>query len=344
MANMNIRTPRFYVDDISYRLSRGVAQDGNFDVMATGSGFMGTFVTGSEPELFDMNPLNLVTFDTSADTDGHVGVIIDKGDTSKKYSFLAILNHNMVSAGASFRLASSDTESHINVVDHNASAREIQGTKIVNADTITGSDPYLVTPATNGSTIITFSENDDQFFGLQFEGSDGTFTSTDLSIGCIMIGQFYDMPVSPDLAVTRSITFDGVKINESLGGQKYSNITNFGRLASSTSKSPFSISSFPQNIYGGRISYDMSFSHLASTDVMPDEYTSNQLADDAVVEDVWNMTNGNGLPFIFSIDNSSAGDGAESEHIFARFNQNSLSMRQVAFDTFSVNMKIIEEF
>ena len=250
----------------------------------------------------------------------------------------------MVSAGASFRLASSANENRINVIDHDSSATEIQGTEIVNADTITGSDPFLVTPATNGSTIITFTENSEQFFGLQFEGSDGNFTSTDLSIGCILIGQFYDMPVAPDLKYTREIIFDSTKINESLGGQKYSNTTNFGRLASSTSKSPFSISSFPQNIYGGRISYNLNFSFLSSTDVMPNEYTSNQLSDDAVVEDVWNMTNGNGLPFIFSCDNTSSGDGAESEHIFARFDQNSLKMNQVALDTFNVKLKITEEF
>lgn len=344
MANMNIRTPRFYIDDISYQLSRGVAQNGNFDVMATGSGFMGDFVTGSEPELFDMNPLNLVTFDTSADTDGHVMITIDKGDTSKKYNFIAILNHNLVSAGGAFRVASDDDESRINVVDHDASARELQGVEIVNADTIGSSDPYLVTPATNGSTIITFGENDDKFWSIQFEGADGNFTSTDLSIGCVMIGQYYDMPVSPDLSVKRSITFDGVKVQESLGGQKYSNTTNHGRLASSTSKSPFSISSFPQNIYGGRLGYDMSFSYLASTDVMPNEYTSIQLDDDAVVEDVFNMVNGNALPFIFSIDNTSIENGAESEHIFARLDQNKIEMKQVALDTFNVSLKITEEF
>jgi len=344
MANQNIRKPRFYVDDISYQLSRGVAQNGNFDVMPTGSGFMGTFVTGSEIELFDMNPLNLVTFDTSADTDGHVMVTIDKGDTAKKYSFIAILNHNLASAGGAFRVASHDTESNINVIDHNASAREIQGTEIINADTIGSSDPYLVTPATNGSTIITFGENDDQFYSIQFEGADGTFTSTDLSIGCIMIGEFYDMPHAPEVAVKKSITFDQVSVQQSIGGQKFSNMTSFGRTASSTSKSPFGISSFAQNIYGGRISYDMNFNYLASTDLFPNEYTSIQTADDAVIEDVWNKTNGNHIPFIFSVDNASAGDGAESEHIFARFDQNSLEMQQVALDTFNINLKIVEEF
>ena len=96
MANMNIRTPRFYTDQISYLLSRGVAQDGNFDVTATHAGntFMGTFTTGSEPELFDMRPLNKCTFDTSADTDGHVLITIDTQSATFKKSYIAILNHN----------------------------------------------------------------------------------------------------------------------------------------------------------------------------------------------------------------------------------------------------------
>ena len=35
MANMNVQTPRFYIDYIGYLLSRGVAQNTNFDVTAT---------------------------------------------------------------------------------------------------------------------------------------------------------------------------------------------------------------------------------------------------------------------------------------------------------------------
>jgi len=50
------------------------------------------------------------------------------------------------------------------------------------------------------------------------------------------------------------------------------------------------------------------------------------------------------LPFIFSCDKDSEGDNAESEHIFARFGQNSLDMQQVALDTFNISMRIEEEF
>ena len=152
------------------------------------------------------------------------------------------------------------------------------------------------------------------------------------------------MPHAPDLSVKRSIKFDKVKMQESVGGKRYSNKASHGRHSSTTSKSPFSIATQNYTTYGGRMSYDLNFSYLNSTDVMPNEYKSMQFADDAVVEDIWNQTSGSHLPFIFSIDKDSEGDGAESEHIFARFAQNSLDMTQVANDIFNISMRIEEEF
>jgi len=67
-------------------------------------------------------------------------------------------------------------------------------------------------------------------------------------------------------------------------------------------------------------------------------------SDDAVVVDIWNITHGSHIPFIFSIDKDSAGDNAESEHIFARFAQDSLDMTQVSNDVWNISMKIEEEF
>ena len=83
---------------------------------------------------------------------------------------------------------------------------------------------------------------------------------------------------------------------------------------------------------------------ISRLEVMPLEYASVQYGSDTVVEDIWNITHGSHIPFIFSIDKDSEGTGAESEHIFARFGQNSLDMTQVAFDTFNISMRIEEEF
>jgi hypothetical protein len=349
MANMDVGTPRFYCDYVNYLMSRGVASS-EFAVEATdvtggaGAGKMGTFVTGSAAELFDMKPLNLVTFDTSADNDGHVLVTFDLNTAGFNVDFVAILNHNMSTADAKFRVSATATETEIEAVNHANADHTPTLVEVVNADTISTN---ICTPATDGHTIVKFTEQAYQFWGIQFEGDGGNvFSATDLSIGCILLGQYYDMPHSPDMTVKRSIAFDAVDVKESLGGQRYGTITNTGRKGSDYSRSPF----FNYNttsdlgVYGGRMSYDLAFSYLNSTDVMPNQYDNPQGSDDAVIEDVWNKTNGRHIPFIFSIDKSREGNDAESEHMFARFGQDSLDMGQVAHKLWNIQMKIDEEF
>tara|TARA_X000001388_G_scaffold28913_2_gene20433 strand:+ start:3096 stop:4133 length:1038 start_codon:yes stop_codon:yes gene_type:complete len=345
MANVNIRTPIFYPDLINFLLSRGTAltefsiQSGTDLIVAQ---------SGSVAELFDMRPLNQVSFDTSADTDGHVLLNMDfQGSYAK--TFIAILNHNMKTANASLRVGyHGSSVSGITTADFGGGHALLGSagtvTEVVNADDLGGSSPYLITPAADGHTLFTFTPRDERYLGLQFEGANGNFSSTDLSIGCIIVGEHYTMPHAPELSIKRTIAFDKVRQIESLGGQKFSNMVSFGKLGSSTSKSPFSLANNGRTLYGGRMSYNMKFNYLASTDVMPNEYSRDQQSDDAVIEDVWNKTNGSHIPFIFSIDSESLGDEAESEHIFARFGQNSLDMTQVAPDVFNISMRIEEEF
>lgn len=340
MANMNIRKPRFYCDLINYQMSRGKAQQGNFDVIATDSdaNIVG-LETGTESELFDMRPLNLVTFDTTTDSgNDHVIITIDTGDTSLKQGFIAILNHNLESCSGKFQVKASDTESHINN-DDLTGGTAVSLTEVVNGDTISSN---VCTPATDGSTIVTFTERDERFFGIQFEGDSSFDGTTKLSLGCIMIGEFYDI-VSPNVDVGMSIVYDKVSQQESIGGQRYSNMSSHGRTVSATSKSPFSTSTSNLQTFGGRIIYTMSFD-MNSSDLMPTEYDIYNPTADSFVEDVWERTNGSHLPFLFSCDNASAGDNAESEHIFARFGQNSLDAKQVALDRFQISLNIQEEF
>ena len=374
MANMNIGTSRFLTDQISYLMSRGIAQDGNFDVTATGgSGATATrgVQTGSEAELFDMRPLNKVDFDTSGDTDSQVLITIDTQSTTLKKSYIAILNHNLVSAVGKIRIFAGDAASDVASVDGTAADTgdinwsSVTTTEVVNADAIAATSissgtydnkSIVIEPDTDGSTIIRFAEQTLRYWGIQFEGKtndtsathhDGTWGSTNLSIGCICVGRVYDSTHAPDLNITRMISYNRMNdLQESYGGQRFSNLKSFGRTAGSTSKSPFTTGSNGYDSYGGRIIYDMSFSFLDSTNLMPDEYHI-VAADDSFVADVWNMTNGNHLPFIFSIDKSSEGsdaDNAESEHIFGRFANNSLDMAQVAPNVFNMKLTIEEEF
>ena len=59
------------------------------------------------------------------------------------------------------------------------------------------------------------------------------------------------------------------------------------------------------------------------------------------IEHVQNKTNGNHIPFIFSVDSTSM---AQSDHMFARFANNTLETNQVAGKVWNVKMKIQEEF
>tara|TARA_R100000988_G_C3996946_1_gene166409 strand:- start:250 stop:1290 length:1041 start_codon:yes stop_codon:yes gene_type:complete len=346
MANMDIRTPRFYTDTINFLMSVGTEQDGNFDVVS-GTNLINTYVTGSEAELFDMRPMNQVTFNTTASAGvqaEHVLININKQSTNFKTDFIAILNHNMVSAEAKFRVGFGDALTDINDVDlANADSVMANAVQAVNADTISSN---FVTPGTNGSTVVTFDETDAQYVGIQFEGIGGAGNlfngSNNLKIGCIIIGEHYTMPNAPDLSVKRSILYDGVSVQQSIGGQKFGNATHLGRRHINTlNKSPFLATTYPSGVYGGRIIYDMNFSYLNSTDVMPSRYLTEIETDETVVSDVWNRTKGNLIPFIFSNDSTSQLD---TDYMFARFAQSSLDMTQVAPDVFNMSFRIEEEF
>ena len=47
----------------------------------------------------------------------------------------------------------------------------------------------------------------------------------DIKIGCILWGVNYEFPNAPDMNISKTFTFEGLKINESLGGQKYAHAT-----------------------------------------------------------------------------------------------------------------------
>jgi len=355
MANLNIRKPRFYVDYINFLQNRDTA-GGHYGISTSTNQI--DVVSGSHiSELYDMRPLNQVEFNTTGDTDGHVNLWFDLKMSSFKVDFVAILNHNMHSSDTKVRISSSETKSHVEAVDH-ASATNTEGnnvlTEIIGAGDISNNKamPDNTNSWDTGHMIVKFPEQADRYWGIQFEGTnsqsstgagDGTFDgSTNLKIGCILLGQYYDMPHSPDLSVKRSIDFDGVKMQESLGGQRFSTMTQHGRQnIADTNKSPFHTYYNSFGAYGGRMSYDMKFSYLNSTDIMPTNYNEFQPNEEAIIEDLWNKTNGRHTPFIFTQDGTSSD---YSDYLFARFKQDKLDMTQVAPDVFNVSMRIEEEF
>ena len=351
MANLNIRKPRFYVDLINFLQNRD--RFGGIETSGSTGEQIDVISGNSVDGLYDMRPLNQVEFNTTGNTDGHINLWFNLKTSTFKVDFIAILNHNMHRADAKVKVSASETLSEVKAVNHTSA--DTSPTLISKLGVEAVSSNFAQADATDswtaGHTIIEFSRNTNTYYGIQFEGmnsqssltGEGTFDATyNLKIGCILLGQYYDMPHSPDLSVKRSIDFDGVNMQESLGGQRFSTMTQHGRKTiADDNKNPFHTHFNSYGAFGGRMSYDMKFSYLNATDIMPNNYDSHDVTDEAVVEDLWNKTNGRHTPFIFTQDGTST---HYSDYLFARFGQDSLNMTQVAPDVFDVSMRIEEEF
>ncbi len=339
MSFVDVAQPRFYVDHINNRLATGTAQDGNADIVGGTNLITSTNNNTTEADLFDLRPTNQVEFVTKTNTADHVLINYDTGG-GFSVDFIAILNHNMSDAEARIRLGHSDTESHVNNEDFATGHTTPATTEVLNGSVSNN----IVTPSANGSTIVTIAATSHRFIGIQFEGtnSNNFNSSNNLTVGCVLIGEHYTPPAGPSVRLTRKIVFDGVNISESVGGQRFGTATHLGKtFISSTNKSPFLTANQSYYVYGGRMSYDMTFTHLQSSDVMPSDYSVETPASDSVVADVWNRTKGPLLPFIFSSDSTST---SASDFIFARFKQDSLKQTQVASSVFDISMTIEEEF
>jgi len=315
MANMNIRTPRFYPDLISHLISRGVS----IGTVQTGTSLEG-LETGTASEIFDLRPLNQVVFRTSRATSNHVLTNLSFPTATYKVNYIAILNHNLVSSKGKIRIFAGNALTDIQTFDATETELTDVNWQQVSPNSLNGSSnlgsgnfSLVVEPTHDGTTIIHFNEQSLQYWAVQFEGSHGGNSAdtdetwdgtTDFQLGGIMIGESYNMPNSPDLNVKRTVSYDNNKVTESLGGQKYGHMINLGRTTTSLSKSPFTTASNNYEVHGGRIQYDMSFSYLNSTDIMPDEYHIRQSTDDNFISDVWNITDGNHKPFIFNVEST----------------------------------------
>ena len=350
MANQNIRTPIFFPDLIGYIRDR---QGSGVITQITGSNLISMPSGSTVNDLVDGRPLNSVTFDTSsaASTD-HILFNFNFGSTNHRCNYIAILNHNMKTADTAIKVFAGNATSDINAINGSGdiNTSSVSATEVINAGgTIAAADSnssWLITPGTDGHTLITFPEQTYRYWGIQFEGTDSNDfdDTTDLFIGNIMMGESYTMPRSPDLNLTKSIHYDGVKVQESVGGQRYGSATNLGKVATTSGRSPFNVGEdYTQFTHGGRQMFDLNFSYINSTDLIPDNMQSMDFDDDSVFGDVWNITNGAMRPFIFGVDNTITGSNAESSYLYARFGMNSLNMNQVANDVYNVNLRIEEE-
>ena len=354
-----VKTPRFYVDIPTF-------------LHATGQLGWDNELGGAE--LLYMNCANPVTFtstDTTADTTmfkiGHNGNNPPK--TSFAVNFCALLNHNLGSDTHIPRLVGLRQ-------DGNQSLNK-SGTFLNNVINMPNA---LTVPNYNGTSIWTCGSDSDgieaywEKFIIQYKDTDDDSATHDNythQLGSLVVGKYWDAPYSPDLNLTMSRRFDGIKKQRTIGGKTLANIYYDGPTEWTMNNAddttykypPFELdttgTNFNQRVKSGLgrkglRSWKLTFSYipdgdmwmenevsntLTSDDVTPNDEIPNPMLTDNSFNFVWNCTLGGTLPFIFQPDNT---NNNPDQFSICTFRENTLNVQQNGPNVYQLSVTIDE--
>jgi hypothetical protein len=199
-----VKTPRFYVDMPTF-------------LHATGQLGWDDFYGGAE--LLYMNCANPYINDTESNFKFAIGHVHNNTPkTSFPINFCALLNHNL---GSDSNFFTTPSYKGLNENDgENQRLERMSGYKNVLNSTHINNDPQY-----NGTSIWTFTERNESWrgFGVYYAVAD-TPDDYPHQLGSFVVGKYWDAPNSPDLSLTMSRRFDGIKKQKTIGGKTLANI------------------------------------------------------------------------------------------------------------------------
>lgn len=352
MGYNRVKTPRVYTDLISQSLTNGW-RDLSDITFKQNDGSTSVTYTGSERNLYDLKPANSITI---AKENQSFYIQFDTGlstNSLAESNYLAILNHNFLSAECMFKVELSDDvnmSSNVTTISQNANH-----SKLINAtqSTISGNTTFIEADE-NGWTLInwTTQTTQNQYLRITFKDTGGASQdfADDVIIGSIMYGEYFDFPHSPDLSINTSIDYDGVKTQKSLGGNTYATSTNlgqpeWGKTLSWTNSTSADISNYAFSKRTGRIRHSMNFSYLTDTDVWsnnPSSSLPSEWFDTLTVHNsFYNKIVGQFHPFLFSIDKDSTTEG---DYGMFRLKDKSFTANQSANNIWDVKLNVEESW
>ena len=360
-----VKTPRFYVDMPTFLHATGQLgwDNGN-------GGAELLYMNCANPYLYESEESeNQVTPFKIGDSTNNIA------KTSFPVNFVALLNHNLYHPEG-FRVIGKSNYPWETDAQTEAPRFVPSETGSVLNSNFSG---QLISPQYNGTTLYTFESQD--AYWRQFSIYYGTPEEEALEagkhqLGSFVVGKYFDCPNSPDLNLTMSRRFDGIKKQKTIGGKTLANIYYDGATEwtmnspNETYKySPFELD-YPESVVDtddfnqkvksglgrkGLRSWKLSFSYIAESDMWIDNEVSNTLISDGesnpenndpnpMLSDnsfnfVWNCTLGGTLPFIFTDDKDS---NAPDRYAICNFRGNTLSVQQVAFNTYKLSITIDE--
>ena len=362
-----VKKPRFYVDMVSFLHATG--QTG-WD--ATNKGGV---------DLLYMNPSNPNYPNYSSETFFVIGHPNDNPPkTSFPINFCALLNHNF--ASDTNRVEVIGKKGFEQEDGENLRLHDVGYSNVLN----TNSSSDNINPSFNGTSIFTFTEQDEYWRSFEIYYGDG-WDNENHQLGSMVIGKYWDAPNSPDLSLTMSRRFDGIKRQKTIGGKTLANIYYDGATEWTMNNwgETYKYPPFELDYMGGggtselanRVraksglgrkglrSWNLTFSYISEDDMWTDyessstapfwdsgynseidgdppidpEQRKNPMLSDDSFNFVWNCTLGGTLPFIFQPDNT---NNNPDQFSICTFRGNSLSVKQVAFNTYNLSVTIDE--
>ena len=351
-----VKTPRFYVDMPTFLHATGQL---GWDNGTGGANLL--YMNPSNPYLTEV-------VEAEEETPFSIG---DSADNTPKTSFpvnfCALLNHNLGSNTNKFQLygkhglRAETTDVIFNPVN-----------EILNSN----HEGDLIDPTYNGTTIFDFTSDDEYWrsFSIYYNNFNIIDVGTH-QLGSFVVGKYWDAPNSPDLSLTMSRRFDGIKKQKTIGGKTLANIYYDGATEWTMYNNdemykypPFELDS-PDDVTDdtslnkraksglgrkGLRSWNLTFSYISEDNMWMDNELSNiikegstvnyqNLSNPMLTDDsfnfVWNCTLGGTLPFIFQPDNTNS---HPDQFSICNFRQNTLSVKQVAYNTYSLSITIDE--
>ena len=348
MSYNRIVKPRMYMDRLSFDLATGQRTISNYTIIQDNGSSAVTYESGQLEDVFDMRPTNYVTIEKENQAFYFKFDTGQTADTMAEKNFLAILGHNFTEADAAFQLQYDDS---VNMDSGTVATNAC--TRIINA-AVSSENADYVTPTSNGWSLITWANNntDNRYYRLIIT-KDGALTTNfdaDVQIGAIMMGEFIDLPHSPDLNVGFDIDYDGSKTISSTGGSTFAASSHLGSPAWAATNPWVLTGEAGAEVYKlarhyGRRSYAMNLSFVSDSDL----FLSNMHSASAAMVDgsdlysqLFHKSLGSHLPFLLTIDGSIV--DSEGDYGLYRLSDGGLKAKQVAVNTWNTSLNLVEHW
>ena len=402
MAYQNVGTPRFYIDYFTYWQSIGMIKEiTNVD---SGNSLVGnpigldpssiTTLTNNDKWSFRCkaelnNPISMRVIDSVnycgilGHNLGNINITPDDSSSASQDDLFLAYRLNYKNTDWATTTPESGTNWRGSFTGHSNGFEDIINTEgQINGTGLEGQNvnDFIKLPNSGFSlckphTSTNNAYDDIQFFEYRFLAFDNSALegagnwsptwSAELQTNSLVMGHFYDMPVSPDLDVKMEIEFDGYDTAKTLGGSTLTNIRYEGNPKWGNNNAWEIGESNPYYRRRGRRSWNLKFSYISDEDIFSSNYSSNNwlsnttdntgynsddltsdennfeytLADDdSFSAKVLNFIS-SGQRFIFQPDNK---NNNPDQFAICVLDQESLEINQTAFKSYEISLTIRE--